>query len=507
MGKNKFEKFIKGHKLDWNKDCATLRDILFTAPAKNVIHGFAMKDPRFVENVKILAENPSLLKPKIKQQLQQLEQLFEKEPRWLQKINVATIPTFVSSSLRKVRMGLPALCANLKVISWNIQSTSNYGHKKDISAKIATLAKVIAKEEISLAVLSECPTGQDDTIKAEVKKAMNSESWETLLLETGFSGPKREKECAAFVYDSDVLSIVDGWPKLFPCGESSAFYGRRSVATAFFAPSSNLDGCEGLGLVSVSSIHLKSYDNTDKGCLIRRQLEALAKEVVPWIMERMSKAEDEDKDAFRACSLGRTILMCGDFNSSPFAINGKTCAGCSWEPLEELGFEILLRDKTTNFGPPIGQKDYLYDNALVLCQDSQALNGTLNPLVRQRTAYVHPVMVAELQDMTGIEKLLSVPGDRLPEWVKSVEALKGELCNLVKLHWGDHKPIVIELSSKEDMEVDGHDRLKSRLQGLNLVVKEVKGDGNCQFRALSDQMYETEVRYPFLSSPFLSMTD
>ena len=49
MGKNKFEKFIKGHKLDWNKDCATLRDILFTAPAKNVIHGFAMKDPRFVK--------------------------------------------------------------------------------------------------------------------------------------------------------------------------------------------------------------------------------------------------------------------------------------------------------------------------------------------------------------------------------------------------------------------------------------------------------------------------
>lgn len=379
-----------------------------------------------------------------------------------------------------------------------------------MSAKVATLAKVIAKEKTSLAVLSECPTGQDDKIKAEVKKAMNSKSWETLLLETGFCGPQGGKECAAFVYDSDVLSIVDGWPKLFPCGESSAFYGHRSVAMALFVPSSNLDGCEGLGLLSVSSIHLKSYDNTDKGRLIRGQLEALATEVVPWIKDSMSNAENEDKDAFRACSLGRTILICGDFNSSPFATKGKTSAGSSWEPLEELGFEVLVGDKTmSNFGPPIGDKGYLYDNALVLCEGSEA--GTSNPLVRQRTAYLHPVMVAELQDLTGINKLLSVPGDRLPKWVSSVEALKGELCNLVKLHWGDHKPIVIELSGKEDKkeqlpnnqvfqkqkplgEVDGHDRLKSRLQGLDLVVKEVKGDGNCQFRALSDKIYETEVR-------------
>lgn len=49
-----------------------------------------------------------------------------------------------------------------------------------------------------------------------------------------------------------------------------------------------------------------------------------------------------------------------------------------------------------------------------------------------------------------------------------------------------------------DEEVSDHQRLLDRLQVYELVELKVQGDGNCQFRALSDQIYRTAEHHRFV---------
>ncbi|KAI4373043.1 hypothetical protein MLD38_011212 [Melastoma candidum] len=49
-----------------------------------------------------------------------------------------------------------------------------------------------------------------------------------------------------------------------------------------------------------------------------------------------------------------------------------------------------------------------------------------------------------------------------------------------------------------DEEVSDHQRLLDRLQVYDLVENKVKGDGNCQFRALSDQLYRSPEHHRFV---------
>ncbi|XP_010543550.1 PREDICTED: uncharacterized protein LOC104816422 isoform X2 [Tarenaya hassleriana] len=48
-----------------------------------------------------------------------------------------------------------------------------------------------------------------------------------------------------------------------------------------------------------------------------------------------------------------------------------------------------------------------------------------------------------------------------------------------------------ELLPTEDEQISDHERLLQRLQLYGLVENKVQGDGNCQFRSLSDQLYRT----------------
>ncbi|KAH8501747.1 hypothetical protein Peur_043423 [Populus x canadensis] len=50
----------------------------------------------------------------------------------------------------------------------------------------------------------------------------------------------------------------------------------------------------------------------------------------------------------------------------------------------------------------------------------------------------------------------------------------------------------------EDEQMSDHQRLLERLKLYNLVEKEVQGDGNCQFRSLSDQLYDSPEHHKFV---------
>lgn len=77
MGKVRFKIFLKKKNVNWNKDCATLREVLFQTPAKEVISGFTGNDPRFAENVTVAELAEILLEP-ARLKFEQLQQLFEK---------------------------------------------------------------------------------------------------------------------------------------------------------------------------------------------------------------------------------------------------------------------------------------------------------------------------------------------------------------------------------------------------------------------------------------------
>lgn len=52
-----------------------------------------------------------------------------------------------------------------------------------------------------------------------------------------------------------------------------------------------------------------------------------------------------------------------------------------------------------------------------------------------------------------------------------------------------HVPRTIEKIPSADEEISDHERLLERLRLYDMVERNVPGDGNCQFRSLSDQLY------------------
>ncbi|XP_024031717.1 uncharacterized protein LOC21396225 isoform X2 [Morus notabilis] len=61
-----------------------------------------------------------------------------------------------------------------------------------------------------------------------------------------------------------------------------------------------------------------------------------------------------------------------------------------------------------------------------------------------------------------------------------------------------HVPRTIEKVPSVDEEISDHERLLERLQLYDLVERRVQGDGNCQFRALSDQLYRSAEHHGFV---------
>ncbi|XP_050251012.1 uncharacterized protein LOC126697920 isoform X3 [Quercus robur] len=95
----------------------------------------------------------------------------------------------------------------------------------------------------------------------------------------------------------------------------------------------------------------------------------------------------------------------------------------------------------------------------------------------------------------------SKPGGEKPSYVRDLfhiidiadeSSLDGEVGKrLNQMVPVPHVPKTIEKIPTADEEISDHQRLLERLQLYELVELKVQGDGNCQFRALSDQLYRS----------------
>ncbi|XP_052730919.1 OVARIAN TUMOR DOMAIN-containing deubiquitinating enzyme 9 isoform X2 [Vigna angularis] len=61
-----------------------------------------------------------------------------------------------------------------------------------------------------------------------------------------------------------------------------------------------------------------------------------------------------------------------------------------------------------------------------------------------------------------------------------------------------HIPKTNEKIPSDDEETSDHQRLLDRLQLYDLIENKVQGDGNCQFRSLSDQLYRSPDHHQFV---------
>ncbi|KHN00857.1 OTU domain-containing protein [Glycine soja] len=90
-------------------------------------------------------------------------------------------------------------------------------------------------------------------------------------------------------------------------------------------------------------------------------------------------------------------------------------------------------------------------------------------------------------------------------WVKRRGTADGgkrlALCRyplLTSVYKTEHVPKTNEKIPSDDEEISDHQRLLDRLQLYDLIECKVQGDGNCQFRSLSDQLYRSPDHHKFV---------
>ncbi|KAG6510018.1 hypothetical protein ZIOFF_028026 [Zingiber officinale] len=94
---------------------------------------------------------------------------------------------------------------------------------------------------------------------------------------------------------------------------------------------------------------------------------------------------------------------------------------------------------------------------------------------------------------------LSCEGPVEIEFADDFSALDGEVCRrLNHMTPVPHIPKINGDIPSVDEEISDHQRLLDRLKLYDFVELKVQGDGNCQFRALSDQFYRTPEHHKFV---------
>ncbi|KAJ1622283.1 hypothetical protein T492DRAFT_634021 [Pavlovales sp. CCMP2436] len=73
---------------------------------------------------------------------------------------------------------------------------------------------------------------------------------------------------------------------------------------------------------------------------------------------------------------------------------------------------------------------------------------------------------------------------------------------LATQNFAEHTPRVNDLTRRPTRESISEDlaRLRDRLAAFGLAEREVTGDGNCQFRAISDQLYSDQEQHSLVRS-------
>ncbi|XVE68835.1 hypothetical protein DITRI_Ditri09bG0101900 [Diplodiscus trichospermus] len=88
--------------------------------------------------------------------------------------------------------------------------------------------------------------------------------------------------------------------------------------------------------------------------------------------------------------------------------------------------------------------------------------------------------------------------------VAAVDEVKKRLNNWVPI---PHVPKINGQIPTIDEEISDQRRLLNRLQLYGLVENKVQGDGNCQFRSLSDQLYHSEDHHRFVREQVVSQIE
>ncbi|CAN6273944.1 unnamed protein product [Urochloa humidicola] len=142
------------------------------------------------------------------------------------------------------------------------------------------------------------------------------------------------------------------------------------------------------------------------------------------------------------------------------------------------------------YGPPPGYCDAHPDETQL--HSSQLSYDLYNPSV----GIYHPGDADQHEHETiYIEPSSSSPGSSGDGYIEMEEEVGKRFYPMVPV---PHVPKINgEIPSVDEATMD-HERLTERLKLYELTEHKVKGDGNCQFRALSDQLYQTPDHHEFV---------
>ncbi|KAJ6317461.1 hypothetical protein OIU76_013074 [Salix suchowensis] len=120
-----------------------------------------------------------------------------------------------------------------------------------------------------------------------------------------------------------------------------------------------------------------------------------------------------------------------------------------------------------------------------LSRDAAAEGSGLNNTEYVREHYNDPLHASNVENDAVIARALQ-------EELSSESALDGEVGNrIAEMVLFPHAPKTNGEIPSEDEQMSDHQRLLERLKSYDCVEKKVQGDGNCQFRSLSDQLYRS----------------
>ncbi|KAJ6690469.1 hypothetical protein OIU85_006708 [Salix viminalis] len=120
-----------------------------------------------------------------------------------------------------------------------------------------------------------------------------------------------------------------------------------------------------------------------------------------------------------------------------------------------------------------------------LSRDAASVGSGLNNTEYVREHYNDPLHANNVENDAVIARALQ-------EELSSESALDGEVGNrIAEMVLFPHAPKTNGEIPSEDEQMSDHQRLLERLKSYDCAEKKVQGDGNCQFRSLSDQLYRS----------------
>ncbi|KAF7811835.1 OTU domain-containing protein [Senna tora] len=176
-------------------------------------------------------------------------------------------------------------------------------------------------------------------------------------------------------------------------------------------------------------------------------------------------------------------------------LDSMEASGLSNIEYQDVGASILSQD-----WPSASNRSYDYGNGT--CQKTVGESNNMNELENCGQGEKGNDVAHEIE-ISGSSSGSEVPVYSEDLWhsleISDESSLDGEvgkrLNQMVPI---PHVPKINEKLPSDDEQISDHQRLLDRLQLYDLIENKVEGDGNCQFRALSDQLYRSSEHHKFV---------